>query len=313
MIKRSALAALAVLLTSSVAIAAPVLKSHIVVTGAVVTIGDMFEDAGLAAEDAIFRAPKPGTSGMVRVTDIQAAVGRLGLSFDPQGLDAVRVSRASSLVDESTLEALITADLAGRGILATGMSANVHFANPIPAINAEAVSQPASIVGLRYMPGTGSFSARIAIAGLEQSIEVAGSIELLIEAPHLTRSFPAGTILSQSDVVMRPVPLRFAESTGVAQLNDVVGKALTRQSREGMMLKPNDVAVPALIAKNDLVTIYFRQGAMTLTVKGQAITSATRGAPVQVLNLMSKRVISATAIAAGAVEVSASPMTLAGL
>jgi flagella basal body P-ring formation protein FlgA len=112
---------------------------------------------------------------------------------------------------------------------------------------------------------------------------------------------------------MRPVPLRFAESTGVAQLNDVVGKALTRQSREGMMLKPNDVAVPALIAKNDLVTIYFRQGAMTLTVKGQAITSATRGAPVQVLNLMSKRVISATAIAAGAVEVSASPMTLAGL
>lgn len=313
MIKRSALTTLALLLTSSVTIAAPVLKSHIVVTGSVVTIGDMFEDAGLVAEDAIFRAPKPGTSGMVSVADIRAAVSRLGISFDPQGLDAVRVSRAAALVDESTLGALIMRDLAGRGILATGMSANVHFANPIPAMNAEAVPQPASIVGLRYMPGTGSFSARIAVAGFEQSLEVAGSIELLIEAPHLTRSFPAGTILSPSDIVMRPVPLRFAESTGVAQLNDVVGKALTRQSREGMMLKPNDVAVPALIAKNDLVTIYFRQGAMTLTVKGQAITSATRGAPVQVLNLMSKRVISATAIAAGAVEVSASPMTLAGL
>jgi flagella basal body P-ring formation protein FlgA len=34
---------------------------------------------------------------------------------------------------------------------------------------------------------------------------------------------------------------------------------------------------------------------------------------VQVLNLMSKRVISATAISAGAVEVSADPLAVAGL
>jgi len=61
------------------------------------------------------------------------------------------------------------------------------------------------------------------------------------------------------------------------------------------------------------VTIYFRQGPMTLTVKGQAITGATIGGPLQVLNLMSKRIISATAIAAGAVEVSADPLALAGL
>ena len=67
------------------------------------------------------------------------------------------------------------------------------------------------------------------------------------------------------------------------------------------------------VAKNDLVTIYFRHGPMTLTVKGQAVTGATIGAPLQVLNLMSRRVISATAIAAGAVEVSSEPLALAGL
>jgi flagella basal body P-ring formation protein FlgA len=103
------------------------------------------------------------------------------------------------------------------------------------------------------------------------------------------------------------------ENTGVARLEDVVGKTLVRQSREGMMLKPADVTVPLLISKNDPVTIYFRKGPMTLTVKGQAVSSAAAGGLVQVLNLMSKRVISATAISAGAVEVSADPLAVAGL
>ena len=71
--------------------------------------------------------------------------------------------------------------------------------------------------------------------------------------------------------------------------------------------------MPLLISKNDPVTIYFRKGPMTLTVKGQAVTGAASGGLVQVLNLMSKRVISATAISAGAVEVSADPLAVAGL
>ena len=135
----------------------------------------------------------------------------------------------------------------------------------------------------------------------------------MIAAPHLKANLPAGAVLSADDIEMRPVALRFAETAGIAQLNQLVGMALTRQTREGMMLKSSDVAIPQLIAKNQLVTIYFRKGPMTLTVKGQAITSAATGGPVQVLNLISKRVINATAIAAGAVEVSAAPLSIAGL
>ena len=311
---RSVLALMTTILLTTSAHAAPVLKGDITVTAAVVTVGDMFDDAGLTAEDALFRAPKPGTSGNVSLADIKAAAARIGLeSFDTGGLDGVRVSRAAAIVDETTLADLIAADLAGRGILGAGMTANTLFATPVAALNAEAVDHPASIVNLRYLPGTGAFSARFAIAGIAEQLDVSGTIELQIEAPHLIGSFPAGTVLTAADVVMRPVPLRFAESTGVARLQDIVGKALTHQSRDGMLLKPADVTTPQTVAKNDLVTIYFRKGPLTLTVKGQAITGATIGAPLQVLNLMSRRVISATAIAAGAVEVSADPLALAGL
>ena len=311
---RTLLAALATTLLIGTAFAAPVLKTDIVVSAAVVTVGDMFEQAGIDAEQPLFRSPKPGTSGLVPLADITAAAARVGITgFDNSGATASRVTRASSVVDEASLTALITADLRQRGIITDGMTADMLFNTRIAPFNAEPVAEPASIVSLRYLPGTGAFTARFAIAGEAQPLDVAGTIELMIAAPHLKANLPAGAVLSADDIEMRPVALRFAETAGIAQLNQLVGMALTRQTREGMMLKPSDVAIPQLIAKNQLVTIYFRKGPMTLTVKGQAITSAATGGPVQVLNLISKRVINATAIAAGAVEVSAAPLSIAGL
>lgn len=311
MILRSALV---FLLLTSTALAAPVLKRDITVTGAVVTVGDMFEDAGIAAESPLFRAPRPGTSGVVQLSDIRAATARIGIeAIDPNGLDAVRVSRAAAIVDQAVLTDLINADLANRGIITEGMSANTVFTTAITPINAEAIAQPVAVIALRYLPANGAFTARFAIAGVEQPLDVLGNIEMMIDAPHLADTLPAGTILGADDIDMRPIPLRFAESAGIARAEDLVGKALKRSSRDGMVLKASDVTVPLTVAKNDLVTIYFRKGPMTLTVKGQAITGGTIGAPVQVLNLMSKRVISATTIAAGAVEVSNDPLALAGL
>ncbi|MCZ4345889.1 flagellar basal body P-ring formation chaperone FlgA [Devosia neptuniae] len=314
MIARTAIAAITTLLLTASALAAPALKGDITVTAAVVTVGDMFDEAGLAAEDALFRAPKPGTTGTVDLLDIKAAAARIGIeTFETRGLDRIRVSRAATVIDQSALTRLIADDLKNRGILTEGMSANTIFTDMVPMLNAEAVDTPASITSLRYLPANGGFQARFAIAGIDQPLDLSGSIELMIDAPHLAGNYPGGTILDASDIVMRPVPLRYVESTGVARLQDIVGKALTRQSREGMMVKPADVSLPMTVAKNDLVTIYFRHGPMTLTVKGQAVTGATIGAPLQVLNLMSRRVISATAIAAGAVEVSSEPLALAGL
>jgi flagella basal body P-ring formation protein FlgA len=314
MILRSAIATFAGVLLTGVTFASPILKADIVVTNPIVTVGDMFDAAGTAAEQPLFRAPNLGTTGVVNVADINAALSRIGISqIDANGLASVRVTRAAAVVDESVLSRLIAEDLEHRGILTAGMSIDALFSKAVAPINAEAVAKPASVLNLRYLPGSGAFTARFAISGIPQPLDVSGSIELLIDVPHITADFPAGTILTPDRVEMRPVALKYAESTGVTRMNDVVGKALVRQSRDGMMLKPSDVALPVAVNKNDLVTIYFRQGPMTLTVRGQAITSAASGGPVQVLNLMSKRIISATAISAGAVEVSADPLAVAGL
>ncbi len=315
MISRTLIAALAAtLLTSVASFGAPVLKTEVNVVASVVTVGDMFDDAGLLAEAALFRAPLPGTTGTVPLAAIKAAAARVGLvDFDSAGLMGVRVIRQSSIVDEEVLTQLIAQDLATRGILTPGMSAQAMFDRAIAPMNAEATSTPVTLMQMRYLPANGAFTARFAVAGFEQPIDVTGTLDLMIPAPHLAANLPAGTILSAQDIVMRLVPLKFAETTGFASVEQLIGQQLQRQSREGMLLKPADVGAAQLISRNDFVTIYFRKGPLTLTVKGQAVSTAALGGPVQVLNLMSNRVITATAIAAGAVEISSGPVDVAGL
>lgn len=311
---RTLTAALALSLLAGTALAAPALKADIIVTAPVVTVGDMFDNAGPLAEQPLFRAPLPGTTGNVDLAAVKAATSRIGLTlYETGGLSGVRVSRAAAQIDETTLTALIAADLRARGILGEGMQAEAQFALPPGTLKAAATDEPVRLDSLRYLPGNGTFTARFTLAGIERPLDVSGAIALTVEVPHLAMALPAGTVLRPDHIVMLPVPVRQADAQGTPRLEQLVGMALNRQSRDGMPLQLGDVSPPLAVAKNDPVTIYYRQGPLTLTVKGQAVTGAAPGAPVQVLNLMSKRVISATAIAPGAVEITTASLTVAGL
>ena len=311
---RSIAIALSLTLSTGAVMAAPVLRADVTVSAPVVTVGDMFEDAGVMAEQPLFRSPLPGTTGNVDLAAIRSATARIGLTrFEVNGVSQVRVSRAAAIVDHELLAGLIAEDLRGRGILGAGMSTDTLFSTPVAPIKVATGDAPARLESLRYLPGNGTFSARFRLAGIERPLDLSGNIEISIEAPHLVGGLPAGTVLRPEHIVMRPLPLRQADAQGIASIDQLVGMALNRQSRDGMLLRASDVSVPLAVAKNDLVTIYYRQGPLTLTVKGQAVTSAAAGAPLQVLNLVSRRVISATVVAPGAVEVSTAPVTLAGL
>lgn len=293
--------------------AAPVLRSDVTVVSEIVTVGDMFDDAGPFAEKALFRAPLPGTTGVVSLDAVRDAAKLVGLTeFGNEGVDRVRVARASAVIDAPVLADLITEDLLARGVATREMMVEVAFDTPEIAFNAEAVEAPARLLGLRYIPGSGGFSARFAIAGQDLPVDLAGRIELLIEVPHLAAGRPAGAILTPTDIEMKFVPLKFAESAGITGVDQLVGKQLQRQSRSGLMLKASDVADPQVVQRNSTVTVYLRSGPMTLTVKGQALNNASVGQPVQVLNPASRKILHGVAMANGSVGIT-STLDLAGL
>ena len=93
--KQLSLALLTLALTASTALAVPTLKGDITVNKAIVTIGDMFDDAGALSETGIFMAPAPGTTGVVPLADVERAAALVGLdTFENVGFTRVRVRSA---------------------------------------------------------------------------------------------------------------------------------------------------------------------------------------------------------------------------
>ena len=308
------LALAATLLTGTAAFATPALKGDITVNKAVVTIGDMFDDAGMMAETGIFLAPRPGTTGIVPLAEVQRAAALAGLTdFENAGFTRVRVARASTEVDKPMLGALVEADLHARGLIPADASAALRFDLGDVSFAAEAVASPARLMSLRYAPATGGFDARFMIAGLDEPVALAGSIDLMTTAPRLKGSRPAGTILGADDFEMATVTLASARAGNYATIDELVGRQLVRQARDGLMLKAGDVTAPTVVTRNSLVTVLLKSGPMTLTVRGTALTTAAAGEPVDVLNSVTKKILHGVARPDGTVAIVTAATTIAGL
>lgn len=303
-------------LLSTTAHAAPSLRAEVSVNRPVITVGDMFEDAGLLAEKALFRAPAPGTTGIVSLDAVRTAAARAGLvGYSQEGVLSVRVERQATVVDSDALAALIRADLERRGLVPAGVEVEARFDIPDLSFKAENVPVPATLANLQYQPGGASFSARFNIAGMDLPVDVGGRIELMVEAPHLSTTLKAGDIIGPADIEMKRVPLNFADRTGIEAPADLIGKQLRRAARAGVMLKAADITEPLAVKRNTQVTVLLHNGPMTLTMIGQSLGDAVAGQPVQVMNPVSRKILNGVASAKGTVEITtaSAQLKLAGL
>lgn len=294
----------ALALAAGPAWANPTLKASVMVDSAIVTVGDMFSDADILAEKPLFRAPRPGTSGEVSVSAIKTAAARVGLTdFDNPGIISVDVARKGTRIDAQMIDKAILDDLDRRGILTDGLSAKITLGSALDNLFAEPSGAPLTLDQLNYRPLTGQFTASFTISGRRQPLTLGGRIDMMINAPYLKTSMPAGAILSPDNIEMRSVEVGMAHNGHLPTLDQLVGKQLKRPARAGMILTSADVQAPLLVARNDTVTLYYKAGALTLTARGQALNAAAEGQTVSVLNLLSKKVITGTATSAGTVTV----------
>ena len=297
-------AALGFALCAGTASAAPMLKAQVMVKTPIVTVGDMFDGADLFAEEPLFRAPAPGTTGRVSLDAVRVAAARIGLTdFDAQSSLDITVARFGEEIGEARLGGLVEDALVQRGILRNNIHADIVFDRMLPRITADTSDEPVSLVSLRYVGGSGQFTARFMVSGKTEPLDVSGRADLVVSVPHLTAALSGNAIIRPENVEMRQVPVRTADTGSYSSLDQVVGMQLRRPARAGKMLQPGDLRPPVLISRNEAVTIVYRQGPLTLTVKGQALDDAASGETIQVLNLMSNKVLSAVAADQGLVTI----------
>ena len=286
--------------------AQPRLKAQVSVTGDIVRIGDMIENAGLAADKPIFRAPDLGQTGAVSARAVLDAVRPHGLiAVDARGVVEVIVTHQSRIVAAADIEARVAAALAARHNIGKLESLKIAFDREVRPIEL-AVGSELALARLSYDPFARRFEATFELPGNARAQwRYSGSAQETVEAAVVTRALARGEVIKDADIVVERRPKSEFSSEPAASAAEVVGKAARRVVRAGQPLRNADLMKPEIVQKNETVMLYYEVPGIVLTMRGKALESGAEGDLVNVLNVNSKRTIQGIVTGPGRVSVSA--------
>jgi flagellar basal body P-ring formation protein FlgA len=290
-------------------LAAPVLRADVTVSSDVVRIGDVIDNAGTAAQIAIYRAPDLGTTGSLPTAQVISALqAHQVIGVDTRDIKAVTVTRLSRLVDSKEVELQVARALEHRGGLGDAVNLALTFDRDVSDLRLEASNtgalQPTAV---RYEPRSGRFDVSFEIGNdankAPMKLRFTGSAIETVEAAVLTRAVERSEVLKSGDVVTERRPK--AEVGGDAATRQrAVGMQMRKPVRAGQALKVADLAKPDLVQRDENVTLIYETAGLYLTIRGKAIEAGTEGDVVNVINLQSKRTVSGVVIGRAQVAIS---------
>ena len=262
--------------------AQPRLKAQVVVAGDIVRIGDMIENAGLAADKPIFRAPDLGQTGAVPARAVLDAVR-------PYGLIAVDARGIVEVVGDAS-------EPRHRG----GRHRGAHRRRADRALQCRQGRQPEdqrsiatcgrsssrwrtaelTLARMSYDPFSRRFDVTFELPGNARAQwRYTGSAVETIEAAVPTRALARGDVIKAGDIVIERRPKNEFSSEPPALAAEVVGQAARRVVRAGQPLRNADLMKPELVQKNDTVMLYYEVPGIVLTMRGKALEVRRRGRP----------------------------------
>jgi flagella basal body P-ring formation protein FlgA len=290
-------------------IAAPVLRASVTVSGEVVRIGDVIDNAGTAAQIAIYRAPDLGTTGSLPTAQVLSALrAHQVIGVDTRDLRMIQVTRLARTLESKDIELQVAHALEHRGGLGDAASLNLTFDRDVQDLRLDASNTGAmQAAAVRYEPRNNRFDVTFEIANDSIStptrLRFTGTAIETVEAAVLARNVERNEVLKASDVVVERRP-KTEVGPDVATRDRALGMQARRQLRAGQALKIADLAKPDLVQRDQNVTLIYESPGLYLTIRGKALEGGTEGDVVNVLNLQSKRTVSGVVTGRGQVSVS---------
>ena len=289
-------------------IVAPVLRASISVESDVVRIGDMIENAGTAAQIAIYRAPDLGTTGALPTAQVIAALqAHKVIGVDTRNIETVSVTRLARTIESKEIESQVAQALERRKGLGEAANLSLTFDREVADLRLEASNTGAmQAASVRYDPRNGRFDVSFEIANevsaARTRLRFTGTVIETVEVAVLTRSVERNELLKSADVVTERRPKAEVGGDAAARAQ-AVGTQMRKQLRAGHALKIADFGKPDLVQRDDGVTLIFETAGLYLTMRGKALDNGTEGDTVSVLNLQSKRTVSGVVIGSGQVAI----------
>jgi flagella basal body P-ring formation protein FlgA len=289
-------------------IAAPVLRANVAVTGDVVRIGDVIDNAGVAAQIAIYRAPDLGTTGTLPTAQVLGVLrAHQVIGVETKDIKQVSVTRLARTVQAKEIEQDIAHALEHRGGLGDAANLTLTFDRDLQDVQLDASNSGAmQPVATRFEPRSGRFDVTFEVADdsgtAATRLRFTGNAIETVEAAVLTRNVERNDILKSSDVVIERRPK--ADVGGdAAGRNHSVGMQMRHPMRSGQPLRSADLVKPDLVQRDQEVTVIYQSAGLYLTTRGKALDSGAEGDLVNVLNPQTKRTLSGTVSARAQVTI----------
>lgn len=274
----------------------PVLRPHVTVEDGLVTLGDLFENAGAAADIAVFRAPDPGEVGTVSAQRIAETARRHGLEWSNRALVAsVTVARASTPVSLAAIKEAI-GEMARRRLRAGATVEVTLDSQARPLHFASRAGAAIDVVRFDLNPDSGDFTAEIRpvdlAAGPVRAVyrgRVVETVRMPVPRGPLTR----GSEIRPSDIAVTDMPRRSVPHDAVTDIEAIVGMAARRSLIAGEPVREGDIEAPKIVQRNGSVMLVYRTDTLTITTLGRSLDDGAEGDSIRVLNLRSKRIIDA--------------------
>lgn len=274
------------------------LRAEAIVEGDVVQLGQLIEGIEKGAEIPVFRAPAPGTRGTIRADRVIAAAREMGITGADKitlgGVEAVRIIRPGRVVSRHDMQNAIARAFSERG--ARGDVEVVLDDHLQPRMFDLARTEELRVVSLLNAAPGGRFEARIALSGdtTGDSWVVTGTMMETREIAVLSVDAERGEAIQKRDLTFIKRRVGTLPQDLVASADDLVGMVPRRPLRAGEPIRGNDLAKPILVEKNQIISVVYSAPGVTLSMRGRAQSSGSKGETIRVQNLSSKRFIEGT-------------------
>ncbi|MEL7105931.1 MAG: flagellar basal body P-ring formation chaperone FlgA [Pseudomonadota bacterium] len=133
-------------------------------------------------------------------------------------------------------------------------------------------------------------------------IGISTAVPALADTVVATRTIRAHAVVSPSDVGL-------ADETipgGLASLSEAVGQEARVMIYAGRPIRAGDLGPPAIIDRNQLVTLRFKKGGLVISTEGRAMDRAGVGDTIRAVNMSSRLSVSGFVADDGSVIVTGS-------
>lgn len=258
---------------------------------------------------ALGRRPAPGFSRTLGVDEVRARLAETGLAADAVAWSGPRETGLVPLFAQlQPKELLAVAEPVLRAVLEQAAASDVEL-EVLTQLGVTQVPPGRRSLDLRARLRDRALTETSAVVDVEvlvddevfRTLPVSFRLKHFAHAVVVVRPARRGQPLTEECLELRRIPVSPLRPAAFQSLEELAGKVAARDLQANRPLALADVAEPAIVRKDEPVTVIATRGTVRVATRGLALQDGARGARILVRNLGSERVLAAVIVAPGTV------------